>query len=426
LPILYVHGVNTRSRDGFHEIVPYLRRIVAPALSDDPEGVLIDDVFWGDLAATFAWNGASRPRTRLIGMGAEGPNSFDRTSASLSFGSQDGNASDAQAAAPSVAGGLITGTSGPVVQTSYMQRLSQFSDDQLSDLIASAIGQSQAGNPLDAKIDANLRIEADALARDPQFRAALTLAPDGSAELDLLLQHLQARSHQSVGLVGMGAPAWLSGLNDRLGEALRRADGAPAWVVSRAVAELRRPINDLVTAFLGDVFTYLDKRGTVASPGPIPQRLFAKLTAAQGEKQRRGGEPIVVLTHSMGGQLVYDAVTSFLPQTAELRDIRVDFWAATASQVGLFEELKLFLNKDPQYHQNVPVPFPHPNLGTWWNVWDYNDFISYTVEGIVDGVDDQPFDSGMQLLNAHGGYLKCPSFYRKFAARLRAADGKTS
>ncbi|MEZ5863075.1 MAG: hypothetical protein R3D25_03005 [Geminicoccaceae bacterium] len=69
MPIIYVHGVNVRSRDGFLALTDYLRRYIAPVIADDPENVLIDDVFWGDKGVTFAW-GSSRPRSQLIGMGA--------------------------------------------------------------------------------------------------------------------------------------------------------------------------------------------------------------------------------------------------------------------------------------------------------------------------------------------------------------------
>ena len=78
MPILYIHGVATRSRDGFVEIERYLRRLVAPGISPDPDGALIDDVFWGDVAATFFWDGASRPKSRLLGMGVEGPDPCGR------------------------------------------------------------------------------------------------------------------------------------------------------------------------------------------------------------------------------------------------------------------------------------------------------------------------------------------------------------
>src|SRR5215203_2117241 len=72
MPILYVHGVNTRSREGFFAIEPMLRRHVAPAISDNPDQVLIDDYYWGDRGVKFYWGGASRPPTQLLGMGFGG------------------------------------------------------------------------------------------------------------------------------------------------------------------------------------------------------------------------------------------------------------------------------------------------------------------------------------------------------------------
>jgi hypothetical protein len=54
-------------------------------------------------------------------------------------------------------------------------------------------------------------------------------------------------------------------------------------------------------------------------------------------------------------------------------------------------------------------------------VWDRNDFVSYTVDGIIDGVDDESYYSGMFLVGAHSGYLVRPSFYRRFAKKLEAA-----
>jgi hypothetical protein len=123
----------------------------------------------------------------------------------------------------------------------------------------------------------------------------------------------------------------------------------------------------------------------------------------------------------MGGQIVYDTVTSFLPSAPELADIRIDFWCAAASQVGFFEEAKLFLARQDQYRQGNPVPFPKKHLGVWWNVWDYNDVISFTVKDIIRGVDDEPNSSGMSLISAHGGYLQRPSFFRRFANKVQAA-----
>jgi hypothetical protein len=203
-------------------------------------------------------------------------------------------------------------------------------------------------------------------------------------------------------------------------------------IFGRLATEVRRPFNDLVTLFLGDVFVYLTRRGGPAAggtvPGPIPQALLDGLTKArQLQVQTGGDEPLVVLTHSMGGQIVYDAVTHFLPNLPEHVGTRIDFWCATASQVGLFEEMKLFLASNPA-HGKPPkpkVPFPdRRQLGAWWNVWDHNDFISFTAEEIFEGVDDESYATGYSLIEAHSGYLKRPSFFRRFAEKLQVAKSK--
>ena len=91
--------------------------------------------------------------------------------------------------------------------------------------------------------------------------------------------------------------------------------------------------------------------------------------------------------------------------------------------MGFFEETKLLLASTAAYHTGHPVPFPSAHLGVWWNVWDHNDFLSFTADGIVAQVDDSSFDGGMSLLAAHSGYLQRPSFYRALATRLPGRRG---
>jgi hypothetical protein len=68
------------------------------------------------------------------------------------------------------------------------------------------------------------------------------------------------------------------------------------------------------------------------------------------------------------------------------------------------------------------VPFPDRRyLGAWWNVWDRNDYASFTAASIFEQVDDFAYDSGLSGLRAHGGYLIQPAFFHHFAARLQAA-----
>jgi hypothetical protein len=431
MPILYIHGVNTRDRQPFFDLQKYLKRIIAPVISPDPEGVWIDDVFWGDAAVTLEWGGQSRPKTRLLGQGSETPSAVDRTHPSPPL--QPTNLERALTAVTlnqtlqrmpadsPPASRLIASGSATRPTSGQPLRLRDLSDDDLSDLLIVILSETAVD---DRSQEIALILTVDAVVREPETRQAIATATTSEQEIAVLFERLELQINENSQLVGMGAKPWLVAMRDRLQESVSRVFGLPVYALSVATAELRVPLHQLLSLFLGDVFEYLDKRGTAAQPGEIPQRLLSKLREAQANKLQRNGEPIVVISHSMGGQIVYDAITYFLPNQPDLRDLCIDFWCATASQVGFFEEAKLFRASQEDYKTGSPVPFPPNHLGCWWNVWDHNDVLSFTTQGIISGVDDESYDSGMSLLAAHGGYLQRPSFFRKFAQKLQLAAKK--
>ncbi|MBX3075038.1 hypothetical protein KF913_14000 [Candidatus Obscuribacterales bacterium] len=100
---------------------------------------------------------------------------------------------------------------------------------------------------------------------------------------------------------------------------------SPGDATDSSVDAMKAPLAQFVTRFLGDVFTYLHKRGNAANPGAIPKCVIESLIQCRKIQMERNGEPIVVLSHSMGGQIMYDVITHFLPEMPELEDIRVDF-----------------------------------------------------------------------------------------------------
>jgi hypothetical protein len=420
MPIVYIHGVATRSREEpFGEVERYLRRLVAPVLSDRPEEVAIRQAYWGDIGVSFAWNGASRPRSLLLGQGAAGASATPAERALLAAALKASlDALPATAPAATTSSGLISGRQSQAPATAAL-RLKDLSSDELSDLLADLL----AATATDAGRRVEASLAADALAHDPGFLAALAAAPDTAAECDLIVARL--RGAVTPGLAPMGgAGDWLRDMGDRLHEAAGRAASLPGAAASVVAGELRKDLNDFVSLFLGDVFAYLKGRfgddGRI--PVTIPSRLLDALLAARADQLLHPGEPIVLLSHSMGGQIAYDVLTHFMPQDMRFRDVRVDFWCATASQVGFFEEAKLFRASRDEFKTGHPVPFPAAHLGAWWNVWDHNDFISFTAKGIIDGVDDEPYHSGMSLVGAHSGYLQRPSFYRRLADKLRQHD----
>jgi hypothetical protein len=184
---------------------------------------------------------------------------------------------------------------------------------------------------------------------------------------------------------------------------------------------LRRPVEDFVPVFIGDVMTYVATRGTAQAPGPIVERVLAGLEAAAFAAESRE-EPLVVLTHSMGGQVVYDIVTHFLPRMPEHHGVRIDFWCAAASQVGYFEELGLFLESATDRGPGPTAYPPSQHLGGWWNVWDHADLLSFRAEGIIEGVDDSAFFAAGTLATDHYRYLRNVDFYRTLAGKLRAVS----
>jgi len=122
---------------------------------------------------------------------------------------------------------------------------------------------------------------------------------------------------------------------------------------------------------------------------------------------------------------MYDIVTYFPSPLAAIRRRTRGLLVLACVTDRPFEEMKLFLASSSQYSSanGNRVPFPdRKHLGTWWNVWDVDDIISYSVKDIVEGVDETQFRVGQVLLKEHVGYLQEVSFYQLFAEKVRQAS----
>ncbi|MBD2616245.1 hypothetical protein H6G94_34230 [Nostoc punctiforme FACHB-252] len=235
---------------------------------------------------------------------------------------------------------------------------------------------------------------------------------------------------------------------DLIPEAGKKLIDLPGYLFGRVVDPLRRPLNENVTLFLGDIFFYLARRGTADNPGKITTQLLEKLIEAHNIKIETG-EPLIVFSHSMGGQLVYDIISYYLPKISQipgnekLKDISIDFWCAAASQVGLFKEMKVFKQDDDgstaQSKQDFleldlgvatwkdeiepieQIDFPSQHLKIWWNLWDDSDYLSFTVEPFIKEVFDDLYDSGKSPAQSHTSHFDDPDFYKQFALLIQEA-----
>jgi hypothetical protein len=196
-------------------------------------------------------------------------------------------------------------------------------------------------------------------------------------------------------------------LRQQVSELVDRTQGLPSRTASIAILDWQREnMHAQISRFLGDVFVYLDKRGDKANPGPIVQSVLDALNSAPAN------EPLIVITHSMGGNIVYDILTYFAPS------LKVDIWVSVAAQVGQFEELKLFRKSDPAL--KGPSKVAKPKVGYWTNLYDPADILSFRVDPIFKGVDvDEPFLTGANLLKAHTEYFGRASFYTVMLKHLK-------
>ena len=199
MPILYVHGVNVRSRDGFDAMKIFARRYIAPAISHDPETVLITDAYWGDYAFTPTFGGISRPRTRLLGMGATAlPD--DDVSAQAALENVDLLDRLPASTAPAPSGGGLAGGGLSSAPPDIAVDLSQMTAPDLGDVLIAALsatGESDA-------TQAELAVVVDDLVADGTVGRLINENTTMSDQLDAVFDAIAARHTADATLAGQG------------------------------------------------------------------------------------------------------------------------------------------------------------------------------------------------------------------------------
>lgn len=380
MPVVFVHGVNTRLSAAYDQGVAardaLLRGVFLPELGT-PVGTTLRSPYWGGHAATFAFDLACVPTggEGAVQLGLDGDGDFASVLAAA--------ASVAPDAAPDTL--LLT-----VARRDFVTAV---------DLLVSASAQT-SDDPAAL---------ADVAGPASAYALRFTDRPPGWVhEVSSDAGFVERLGEEATGPAGDAGPIVVLGAARDAWDFLRRGVsrvgleagafvGKPAWGLVRSM------IVPAVPRFVGDVFVYLEARGDPAAPGPIAATVLDALTAAAAE--RTGQDPLIVIGHSLGGVITYDLLSGFVP------DLPVDLFCTVGSQVGLFEEMRLFRAGDARAKTAIR---------RWINVFDYNDVLSFKLAPIFAGVDDYAYPTG-NLLHAHGAYFGQPAFLRRLAARGRTA-----
>jgi hypothetical protein len=199
-----------------------------------------------------------------------------------------------------------------------------------------------------------------------------------------------------------------------LGNAIANLPHKAGGLASAPLVNLIRPkAHHGLSLFLGDIFVYLNNRGTKGAEGEIVKTVADAFRRAVTAKKPGVDDQVIIVAHSMGGNIAYDILSYFRPE------IECDLLVTVGSQVGLFEELKLFHASDKTIPSQSQKLVARPdNVKRWLNVFDPIDVLEYSIERIFAGTKDYQYKTDTSPLSAHGMYFYRPSFHKRLRERI--------
>jgi hypothetical protein len=448
MPLVFIHGVNTRDTDPDYFVGKEARRkqfidIVAPTMVKRfPSFQVLDDIYWGDLGVRFRWNLGSVPKTKpLESLGPEAAQSDNPALLQLIADPSASPAPRGGASALETLGGpaqsgvllqkfnalIRTGTPGDVVRSVFAPEAGRF--DPSTPSIAGPVRNTAELQAQGEQLSLLLRAAGD-VARQVDSNPRILGSPQNDNDL---LDAIKAQVYtaygnlipptdqvEALGLERLGliddAKTWavnrLNGLMDGAKAVLTKVSNTPARAATLlAMQGWRDQVSDRGLRFLGDVFVYLHQ----GSAGNIAKRVTEGVRKAW-QIAVDNKEPLVIVTHSFGSEILYDALTS-----GTLDDIKIKLWASAGAQTSLFAEMALYKSSDSTSPTPPPpsIPGKPAQVQEWINFYDAADILSYLHRPVFHDVTDIQIRYGGNISNAHGHYFVTPEFYEEIEKALR-------
>ncbi|WP_127144938.1 hypothetical protein [Pelagibacterium montanilacus] len=167
--------------------------------------------------------------------------------------------------------------------------------------------------------------------------------------------------------------------------------------------------------FLGDAMMFFARR---EQSEKVRAAVIETISKA-AKTARSNGETLVLIGYSMGGGVLHEVLTDpeCLSRIEEAISgkLQVDLLLNVGTQVGLFEELRLF-STETDGQQRLP-PALH-----WWNVYDYNDTLAYLLKPVFPSAEDLRVDTSSHMGHAHQAYFDNSVFLQRLNARVLGAN----
>ncbi len=426
MPVIFVHGVNIREGVDYSKNVAtrneLIKRLILEPLGDKDDRfkqIEIVNPYWGDLGVKFSWDQATLPK---IGEPASALELFEGQSlttpnADIGFVEMI----DDLDASPSA----LENDGSSRFKRAAEKDLPAFIEALLLPIIFSEVTLTNTTQDNAEKVgvgEALLIVAAQKVGEDDEVKAKVTAATSDDEIVDLLKIAILARFDDLAAESELVKPSpleinfdWVPSFKDKAGEFLNRTTNAPARLASIPVLKtFRETLHQNIANFVGDGFVYLNERGDENNnPGPIVLKV---LEAIRDAPRHHDQEPTIIITHSMGGNILYDILTYYAP------NLSIDVWILVGGQVGLFEEMKIFQTSDKALGTPQKLSGLESQVSYWLNVYDVTDIFSFKVDPVFQDVDeDLVFNTGTSPVKSHGGYFKRPSFYRAIQRRIEEA-----
>lgn len=399
MPVIFVHGVVTRidpARRKYERLTrrrdQLFRRLALKGLLADVNQPIISP-YWGDWGAHPAWDLASLPPSHIEAFGEEEEVADSITDSLLAVTRPNWEEDGGPITAIAKADGLVNAVDLLVA--------AEFADELLEEDNLEPSEMSEEEQSADVAVALFHLAE-----RDPHPYWLTDVQSDADL-LERLIEAVNAQAGTSALDSYGGREVW-----GRFVEGINRINSFAPRIASRGLlATTRSKVQRTMTQFLGDIFVYLNS-------GMRGEKIREIVGSAirDGAASRSHDNPLIIIAHSMGGNICYDLLSS------RLADIEVDAFVTVGSQVGFFEELKLFSVSDELVHSGAQVNkvTPPATIRNWLNVLDVADPLAFAVEPIFGlPAIDFSYNTGAGFLASHSAYWIRPSFHAKLGERLR-------
>jgi len=403
MPVVFVHGVNTRkSEPGYDARLAVVSKFIKAHLV----GVTLGGKqlaaptpsfpYWGDLATSFAWNMASLPGGEIDALGTPGVSDELRPIIGVISDGLENPGHAKEQPLLTLARERSLALAVDVVFDQLLRQTSAANADEAAEFVVAARRYAEA-QPKPAWLRG--------LATDEQFLSILVAEVQKGVAIPAGVNALGGGFGAILGPIAAAGAQIKKAVQAAAGTVLDRTGD---FASTKLLGWQRKPLNATLGRFFGDIFIYLDGRGDKTRPGDIARRI---LSAFDDAKATAPGEPLIVIGHSLGGVITFDLLSHFRT------DIVVDLFVTVGSQVSHFEEMKRFKSSDPAVGPPARAATP-ANVRHWINVFDEVDIFSYACEKVFERVHDFHYDTQTYTIKAHGAYFDQDRFYSRLRARI--------